>query len=158
MPIRVYSDLDKIIRILPQYNVHLETCWIHDKARYFFDALNVQRITSPLIRKTKLINFNLNSIKSSQKYPDFIKLSWKQLSKALFALSSLFNKNYKLKTFVGNYLDLLTLLKVKKVNLTLGFNNIYNCIEHTPMGATELINEDFDINYLLKNYKFSDYK
>lgn len=158
MPIRVYSDLDKIIRILPQYNVHLETCWIHDKARYFFDALNVQRITSPLIRKTKLINFSLNSSKSSQKYPDFIKLSWKQLSKALFALSSLFNKNYKLKTFVGNYLDLLTLLKVKKVNLTLGFNNIYNCIEHTPMGATELINEDFDINYLFKNYKFSDYK
>lgn len=113
---------------------------------------------SPLIRKTKLINLNSNSNKDSQISSDFIKLSWKQVSKVLFASYKLFNENYKLKTFVGNYLDLFALLKLKKFNLTLGFNNIFNGIEHLPKKSSELINEDFDINYLFKNFKFSDYK
>jgi NADH dehydrogenase (ubiquinone) Fe-S protein 1 len=41
---------NNVVRILPRLNEELNEEWITDKARYSFDGLKYQRLTSPLLK------------------------------------------------------------------------------------------------------------
>merc|ERR1711862_595477 len=56
--IRVYSNFDKILRILPQYDIDLNISWITEKARYLGDSLVLQQLGYPLLRNTKFYTSN----------------------------------------------------------------------------------------------------
>lgn len=43
----------EIIRILPRYNKKINEEWLTDKGRFSFDGLNIQRLYSPYIQKSK---------------------------------------------------------------------------------------------------------
>lgn len=163
--IRVYSDLKKITRILPQYNTDLEVNWIHDKTRHLTDGLVNKQLGYPLYREFTLIWKNIDVVypkKIRESNIKFIRTSWKNIS---FRISAIFkvcytNKfnSFKIKTFLGDYLDLFTLLKLKELSLVHGTNEIFNLSEKVLHGRTELVNEDFDGNYLFQINDFSKFK
>merc|ERR1711959_811119 len=71
--IRVYSNFDKILRILPQYDIDLNISWITEKARYLGDSLVLQQLGYPLLRNTKFYTSN-NLYLSLDSYKYFFKL------------------------------------------------------------------------------------
>ena len=58
VPIRVYSNFIKVIRLLPQYNNDLKVSWINEKTRYLIDGLNVQQVKYPLVKNSTLYLFS----------------------------------------------------------------------------------------------------
>jgi len=46
-----------ILRILPVLNINLNQEWITDKVRFFYDALDNQRLASPWVRYPLLLNY-----------------------------------------------------------------------------------------------------
>jgi len=164
--IRVYSDLRKITRILPQYNTELEVNWINDKTRHLTDALAKKQLGYPLYREINLLTWKDFNVLIPKKIREanipFMKTSWKNLS---FRISMIFKlcyknkfKDFKIKTFLGDYLDIFSLLKLKELSLLHGTNEIFNLSEKVLNGRTDLVNEDFDNNYLFKINDFSRFK
>lgn len=49
-PIRVFTNLNKITRILPQYDEILNWSFLTEKARFLYDAINIQRIDFPCLK------------------------------------------------------------------------------------------------------------
>ena len=116
---------NKIIRILPVSDSILNTDWISNITRYFFDSLYVQRLTKPflLLKNT------------------FIDLSWLLVTKIL--LKSLLNtilKNSNIIFFLYDFFDLKSLNYLKNLNMNLGFMNV--CIFKKLY-----INNDFNFFY-----------
>lgn len=156
--IRVYSNFIKIIRILPQYNTELNINWIHEKTRYLTDGLNSQQLHYPLY-KSGLVIFKYNNFFDQK----FLKSSWSNLTKLLirFLVETFLKKNSKfivLKTFIGDFLDVFTLLNLKENALSEGYNSIYSFTDGLMFSNSKLINEDFDFNYVLNPLNLSKYK
>jgi NADH dehydrogenase (ubiquinone) Fe-S protein 1 len=51
--IRVDFKETEVVRVLPRLNEELNEEWISDKSRYSFDALKIQRLDSPYIKKNE---------------------------------------------------------------------------------------------------------
>lgn len=49
--IRIDVFNNKILRILPVSNSFINEDWITNKIRFFYDAINIQRLTTPLINR-----------------------------------------------------------------------------------------------------------
>lgn len=152
VPIRIYSNGKKVHRILPQYNTDLDLSWITERTRFLSDGLITQQLDYPSIRV--LSNF----IKEDKiTFKNIIAISWKSISYILLNRMKN-NLNVICSYYTGEYLDLETLLYLKESALQLGSNNIINLSENNFNLSHELINEDFDSNYLLKIRDFNKYK
>lgn len=60
--VRIDFKETEILRILPRRNVEINESWISDKARFFYDGLNRQRLNSPFMKK----NGELKKVKWSK--------------------------------------------------------------------------------------------
>jgi len=122
--IRVDLSLNKILRVLPVNDKELNEDWITNKARYFFDLLNYQRLTYPFF----VVNNNIS------------KLSWKK--SIYFFLIFLFKfiiKNNNVVCYNNNFIDLNT---GSVMNLFFNKFGLFN--------KKNLCN-DFRSNYVLNN-------
>ena len=185
--IRVYSNLKNISRILPQYNTDLEIQWIHDKSRFIYDSFKTQSLDNPKIKSnsnlllsylkgekrsfsfvrikweslSEVLNLLIRNINipigflEEENYIILPKDSKKSLIKGI---EEEYFGNYSLKTFVGNLLDINSLLRLKELSHIVGSINLYNCTEKNLVYENSFLNEDFDKNYIFNCKNFNVYK
>jgi len=159
--IRIYSDYKTITRVLPQYDVELGISWINDKTRHIIDNLRYKQLGYPLFRDSKLLIKKSDSIYFRKN--KYRKTSWKNLSILLnIALRYINNEKiygvYRIKSFLGDDLDILTLLQLKELSFIAGSNYIYNFTENLLFTRSELVNEDFDSNYIFRVKNLREFK
>ena len=101
--------------------------------------------------KDKLLYLGERSVQN------FIQRSWRNLSKILLVSLNNFPVYRKIKTFAGNFLDLITLLQLKECSLITGNNNLYNFSNSLLFNSMSLINDDFDFNYIYNSTNISQF-
>jgi NADH-quinone oxidoreductase subunit G len=128
----------EIMRILPRINESLNEEWITDRVRFSYDALRKQRITAPLLKKSKEV---------------FSKIDW-AYTYAVLIKRFLLNKNFNSLNFlVGNlvnfnsYYTTLAFLKQVKRLLNISNLNIY---------SSELANSNKSVLRYRSNYLLND--
>ena len=151
VPLRISSDGNKITRVLPEYNTELEISWITDKTRFFADGLVVQQLDYPTLK----IFSNLFCFKTN--YVTRIALSWKNITYIL--LKKLKNNfSFICSYYTGDSVDLETMLYIKESSLYYSSNNIKSFHEKESIFTGEVINEDFDYNYIFTASNFNKYR
>ena len=98
---------NKIVRILPKINKHLNIEWITDKTRFFFDSLNYQRITTPMLKTQN----------------KFLQISWEQafqLIKQKVSETDSANQT----VLIGNLIDIKSLYIFKNFIHSIGSRNV----------------------------------
>lgn len=124
---------NEIVRILPKTNFNINKEWISNKTRFFFDSLKYQRIKYPLLKQ------NDNKFK---------KISW-------FEALNIINQKLittdssKIKSIVGDLVDLESLFLLKKNLNKLGIHNI--SYEKFLNNNNLKINSDITSNFLFQN-------
>ena len=108
--IKVDFKGNKLLRILPKFNKHINEEWISDKTRFFIDGLQYQRITKPSIF------FNLPNITN-------IETTWMFIFNKL-SLSFIKSKNIGI--ILGDFIDIETGFLVKHFVKTLKLANVIN--------------------------------
>lgn len=132
---------NEIIRILPKTNFDINKEWISNKTRYFFDSLKYQRLKYPLLRDHE---------------NNFQKISW---LKALDIINQKLIKtdSSKIKTIIGDLIDLKSLFLLKKKLTKFGILNVHY---ETFLTKNININSDLTSNFLfnktLKSIEESD--
>lgn len=109
--------------------------------------------------KKKLLDFDKENYKNKiNLFSTYFKISWNTF--ALLFVKLLRNKSTKLifKTFVGESISLFNLVDIKEFSLKIGSNYIYNLTEKNISFKRNLINEDFDFNYIYKIPNFQRFK
>ena len=159
--IRVYSSQNEIIRIVPRYESELKISWITEKTRYLIDGLKSQQMEYPMYNNSKTKLFF--SLKSEKRKNFFVKISWNNLTKIFdkYYINSnlILNKNFlNFQTFLGDFLDIFTLIKIKEYSLLNGNNLIYSFMDKLMFSYTNLVNEDFDFNYIYSKLNLNKYK
>ncbi|KAG2520262.1 hypothetical protein JM16_006817 [Phytophthora kernoviae] len=124
---------NEIVRILPKTNFNINKEWISNKTRFFFDSLKYQRLKYPLL-KDEENNFN--------------KITWSEalniINKKLITTDS-----SKIKSIIGDLIDLESLFLLKKNFNKLGISNI---IYEKYLNNQEIkINSDLTSNFLFNN-------
>jgi NADH-quinone oxidoreductase chain G len=124
---------NEIVRILPKTNFSLNKEWISNKTRFFFDSLKYQRIEYPLIK-------DKNNL--------FKKISWDKVFQILN--KEFFKKDSsKIKTIIGDLIDLESVYFLKKTFNKLG---IFNIFYEKYLNNNKLkINSDITSNYLFNS-------
>mgnify|MGYP000953579416 CR=1 FL=1 len=181
VPLRVYSNGKKINRILPQYNTDLDLSWITERTRYLSDGLLVQQLDYPCIKvfsslittetmdeeniyfdnfynenygvyfydENKALSYSFNS--------NMLAISWKSIG--YFILNKMKNQyGFLCSYYTGEFLDLETMVYIKESALYYGSNSLKSLSEKHLNISSELVNEDFDSNYLLKLSNFEKYE
>ncbi|RLN51552.1 hypothetical protein BBP00_00009877 [Phytophthora kernoviae] len=124
---------NEIVRILPKTNFNINKEWISNKTRFFFDSLKYQRLKYPLL-KDKENNFN--------------KITWSEalniINKKLITTDS-----SKIKSIIGDLIDLESLFLLKKNFNKLGISNII--YEKYLNNQNIKINSDLTSNFLFNN-------
>lgn len=177
VPLRIYSNKIKISRILPDFNTELNLSWISEKTRFFSDSLSVQQLDCPTMKILSNLNhlidfnefyfyedfynidFNLDLDDLKEKTPEYnlIIISWKSLT--YIVLNKLKNySNVLCSYYVGNFLDLETILFIKESALYYSSNSIKNLSEYNNLNPQNVFNADFDSNYIFKNDNFNRYQ
>jgi len=123
--IRIGVSVNSVKRILPNLEEYYDE-WLSNKARFIYDSFNIQRLHYP---KSKL-------------YYKFISISWK-IALYLF-LYLLYNTNYIIQSFIGQYSSLELVYNLKSFFNNIGCNNIYyfEIDKNIP---------DFNYTFLLNN-------
>jgi NADH-quinone oxidoreductase chain G len=116
----------EILRILPKYNSQINGEWISDKTRFFYDGLNKQRISTPLIRKNNKL----------------VSCSWKE---AFLTINKQFKTSTKIGGIFGSLVDTETLLVFKQF---LNEVNIYGS-SYISFEKDIFLGSDFSFNYRL---------
>lgn len=137
-PVRLYIKGTKISRVLPQYDESFEWAYLTEKARYIYDAFQIQRLVSPLVKTYKIINSLKNEI--------FISTSWNKLKKFFlyYNINNQFKqtKVIKILPIIGYSCDLIFLNYLKHLFLKNGENNF-------------IYDENEKFNVLLNDFRFS---
>ena len=108
--ISVHLRGDKILRILPVSDSLLNTDWITNITRYFFDFLVTQRFLNPYLTMGSKV---------------YLRLSWSIVTKIVInQLIDYLLKGKGLNFILDDFLDLETLYYVKQFNLNLGYLNV----------------------------------
>lgn len=122
----------KILRILPRNNLNLNENWISDLTRFCYDGLKNNRLIFPYLKKNDI----------------FLIKNW---SSILFYLKNIFQKRKRINFILGNFLDIETIILLKKIitkignySIKINFNNNFN-----------FFNNDFRKNYIF-NKKLND--
>jgi NADH-quinone oxidoreductase subunit G len=181
VPLRVYSNGKKINRILPQYNTDLDLSWITERTRYLSDGLSVQLLDYPCIKvfsssiqkettdeESFYFDFFYNENYgvyffdekkefSSKFNSNMMAISWKSIG--YFILNKMKNQyGFLCSYYTGEFLDLETMVYIKESALYYGSNCIKSLSEKYLNSSNELVNEDFDFNYLFKLSNFEKYE
>lgn len=156
--VRVFTDFTKVLRLLPQYDNELEMNWIHDRTRFLIDCSITQQTKYPLIIRKffKKTGFEFQS-KVSLINTTF-RISWNNLTQRLINVLNYGLAEKVIKTFVGEYLDLFSLLDIKESSAGSGLKGIFNFSEKVLYQKESVLNEDFDSNYIYKGVDFTKYK
>ena len=128
--INVQTFNNKVVRILPRINNNINIEWIQNKTRFFYDALQYQRLTKPIV---------LNGL-------EYKNIDWADAFKQI----NLKQKNIdgsQIKSLVGNFGDIDSLLWFKKLNNILGNSEL----NYNSKGQNFKINSDITNNFLLNN-------
>ena len=178
VPLRVYSNGKKINRVLPQYNTDLDLSWITERTRYLSDGLSVQQLDYPCIKVFSSIktpesmdeesfyfDFFYNENYSVYLTDDFgikqttnmMAISWKSIG--YFILNKMKNQyGFLCSYYTGEFLDLETMVYIKESALYYGSNSLKSLSEKNLNSSLELVNEDFDSNYLLRLSNFEKFE
>ena len=78
-PIRIFTNINKIVRILPQYDETMNWSFLTEKSRFLYDGLNIQRLKFPAIKHFNYIDSNFKKINNKQYYS----ISWDKLKNFL---------------------------------------------------------------------------
>lgn len=89
---------------------------------------------------------------------NYTKISWGNLTKGLLCLIKNIVETINFKVFLGEFLDIFTLLKVKNLSSSLGSTKIYSFTEKVFSTSSNLLNEDFDSNYIFNIFDFNKFK
>lgn len=103
----------EILRILPKFNISVNGFWISDKIRFCYDALKNQRLLYPMAKNK---NFDFK----------FINLTWENVFLLLLKIFSLNGQRNLVKVFLGNFLELESIVIVKDIFNKLGSNLLYS--------------------------------
>jgi hypothetical protein len=143
VPILIGTDGTKILKILPQFNQELEVSWITEETRFLMDGVKLQELYYPTQRILK-------KFVASKNIDNFIiYISWKKIS--LNLLKKIKEKrNFTLNYVIGGFIDLETILHIKISALVEGSNNLKSTVEANKTTQMNIINEDFDKNYIIK--------
>ena len=156
--LRIFSNGRKINRVLPQYNTDLEMSCISDTTRYIVDSLILQELEYPTIKVTH--NFLLNEVTDNlfgENYSPMVSVSWKKAGDVLVKkLQNL--KNISTAYYIGEFLDLESLLFIKENAISLGSNNLENLTEKNISTYNIVLNEDFNKNYIFNIEDFNNCK
>ena len=166
---------------MPQYNTDLDISWITERTRYLSDGLTVQQLDYPCIKvfsssieKETIYeesvyydmfydeNYSIlvydeviNSV--WKKNTNMMAISWKSIG--YFILNKMKNQyGFLCSYYTGEFLDLETMVYIKESALYYGSNSLKSLSEKTMNNSVELVNEDFDSNYLLKLSNFEKYE
>lgn len=160
VPLRIDSDGKKVNRVLPQYNTDLNLSWINEKTRFFSDGLLIQQLEYPTIRVLSNFFTNIKNFEKEFNYnyaKNMMSISWKSIGNIL--LNKMKNSfGLICSYYTGDFLDLESLLYIKESGLYYSSNNIKSLSEKNLNNSDELINEDFDSNYIFKVSDFTKYK
>ena len=136
--IRIDTRGYEIMRILPKLNEFINDEWISDKARFAFDGLTTQRLTSPLLKVNN----------------SFEPISWVKAIDIITDKIKAINKPNKFGLSVDNFVDLESLVVSK---------NIINFLNGSFVSSNfkKFLDLDFQSNYkfntTLLNISKSDY-
>ena len=88
-----------------------------------------------------------------KKNTNMMAISWKSIG--YFILNKMKNQyGFLCSYYTGEFLDLETMVYIKESALYYGSNSLKSLSEKTMNNSVELVNEDFDSNYLLKLSNF----
>nr|YP_009233112.1 NADH dehydrogenase subunit 11 [Phytophthora polonica]AMB20917.1 NADH dehydrogenase subunit 11 [Phytophthora polonica] len=124
---------NEIVRILPKTNFDINKEWISNKTRFFFDSLKYQRLNYPLLKDNE---------------NNFQKITW-------FEALNIINQKLittdssKIKSIIGDLVDLESLFLLKKNLNKLGISNII--FEKFLNNQNNKINSDLTSNFLFNN-------
>ena len=122
----------KILRILPRNNKNLNENWISDITRFCFDGIQNNRLITPYLKNDNI----------------FVIQNW---SSILFFLKNIFQNRKRINFILGNFLDLETIILLKKITKKFGNYSIktnLNSVENN-------LNIDFRKNFIF-NVKLND--
>lgn len=152
VPILIGTSGIKTNKIIPQYNSDLDLSWITERTRFFLDGLRIQQLYYPMKRILQVYNFETKA----SGIPLLVASSWKTISYNL-CMNLKKKKNFFFSYFIGELLDLETILVIKESSIFYGSNNLKSKIEQNNLKNRTLVNQDFDANYIFnfstsKNY------
>jgi len=158
--IRIFTNLNKIIRILPQYDEATNWNFLTEKARFLYDGINIQRIKFPSIKKFDNFNYDMKKI--------YYSISWEKLK--IFLLNFYFNifklnikikKNaiFKFKPIIGDVIDIELISQLKQILYKNEQSLILNGTDNLLLKSftPTCLNYDLRLSYILKNLNFNNY-
>jgi len=138
--IKVNTLKNKIVRVLPRGNSQVNIDWIPNKIRFFFDAIQYQRIETPLLK----INGK------------FQKINWSDAFEILNKKCSNIDGS-KMNMIVGNLTELESIQMLKQNMNLLGTSNIqYSSLKKNNKRISSDITSNFLFNEKLQSIKESD--
>ncbi len=165
-PIRIFTNINKIVRILPQYDETMNWSFLTEKSRFLYDGLNIQRLKFPAIKHFNYIDSNFKKINNKQYYS----ISWDKLKTFLINfysnlfinnLSILNNKKniFKLKPIIGDLLDIEFINYLKTILIANEQSVFLNATDNLLLTSLKdsCLNYDFRNNYILKKTNLNDY-
>lgn len=163
--IRVFTNLNKIVRVLPQYDEVTNWNFLTEKARFLYDGINIRRLKFPALKKYKN-DFNFERMDLKENLYDVV--SWAKLKKFLlnfyFNIFK-FNKNliktnqFKLKPIIGDLIDIELIAHLRKIIFSSAQSILYNGTDDLLLSSfyESCLNYDIRSNYILNSLNFNDY-
>jgi NADH-quinone oxidoreductase subunit G len=165
--VRIFTNLNKIVRILPQYDETTNWNFLTEKARFLYDGINIQRLKFPAIKKFDIDLFT-NLLKNKLVNKIYYSISWEKLKN--FLLHFYFNifyfnfklnetSKFKIKPIIGDLVDIELLSYLKNIIFKNEQSILFNGTDDLLLASfyENFLNYDFRSNYLLKNLNFSNY-
>jgi NADH-quinone oxidoreductase subunit G len=145
---------NEILRVLPVLDARVNEEWISDKSRFFYDALQKQRISVPWLNAlTFLMSYPHNLNLSTNLNRSLIPVSWSVILETferILSVNYVQNKSVSFLKLLGNTVDLQNLYSFKQLFLN------FNGISYFKNSTTSLGLNDFRINYLInKSFLFT---
>lgn len=132
--IRVDSRGVQVMRILPRTNDDVNEEWISDKARYAYDGLRFQRLTTPLIKNGD----------------QFVPATWEEALTAISnGLAASLAKSNEIQAIAGHLADTESLVALKDLMNRLGSDNL--TLDQTGGSSPPVHGADIRSNYLFNS-------
>lgn len=165
-PIRIFTNINKIVRILPQYDEIMNWSFLTEKSRFLYDGLTIQRLKFPAIKHFKYNDYNFRQINNKYYYS----ISWEKLKTFLINFySNLFISNlvtfkttnniFNLKPIIGDLVDIETINYIKSILIYNEQSIFLNASDNLLLTSLKesCLNYDFRNNYILKKTNLNDY-
>nr|YP_009370836.1 NADH dehydrogenase subunit 11 [Pharyngomonas kirbyi]ARO48002.1 NADH dehydrogenase subunit 11 [Pharyngomonas kirbyi] len=140
--ITLHTKSNQVMRVLPKPNDLVNEEWITDKSRFSFDALPLQRLTSPFIASKNYIKSKFSSTK------------WKHITKCISKSVAFFWKYAQFVTNIGALVDLAGALSIRYVGACMQSDNTEKINFTVDSRSTYFINKSMEYIENQKIYWF----